>query len=797
MKFNTRRSTLNSTSKENPGGSLRDVDATSGALTLKPANTPTNEVLLPLSNMATRKRNLNLEQVEDEAQEPTLLHRIRNMWQFANLYQWIFLFGKAANIDDSLDIEDLETECLKPNSPVLDDIALAVLKLVSSHRGLTHEILDSQARKQYLRYAPSLNPFGDGEEPVKFSGFDVITKIRVLQQLTQWTMIHPERIRDKMEETKDMEQTSWRIEPYGWDSEDRTYFVLDDNRVYRLTESAPTPAPLYAKRKAHRAGRRSSKRRRGVSMGDPETDLAEDEGAHQPLDDGLGGMAWQCLAVSLEDVRTLLQTFDRTRDENEKTLRKQLENHLIPILERQEASRKRKELQREREQLNMAKMANAKRSSRLAGKAERRHQEESAKEEEQRLRAAEAAARHEELQQRRMEQARDLRMHSRAQRLKERDARRLQHEEELAQLSEDSKGATSGTGRISERRRQIEIERNQQALKELEQDEDDWIFDCVCGVYGQVDDGTHSVACEVCNVWQHSKCLGISESDADRPDFHFICSACRHQQEKAKTRPKTTIRLKVGQPQDQPSQTSHTEPPHSESRPSSALVVELPAKPTISQVADRSGQTPTGDNMENSTDVAVSYQTPSTTIGPSISTHAEKGRNKPNDLPDRGEAERNSEPDEPSSSNLYQREEVGMQDALRQQQQESYRFTPPNRSQKAATPFETPLQTKETPKSHGGMSLTGDGQALGTELYTASFVRNGTTSPSAGLSPTKHVSEAAGQLLHSSPGASSALLTPATTLLPSPRQLILTPPTKPSGPRRSSPLHNEQPGKAC
>lgn len=55
--------------------------------------------------MATRKRNL--EQVEDEAQEPTLLHRIRNMWQFANLYQWIFLFGKAANIDDSLDIEVL------------------------------------------------------------------------------------------------------------------------------------------------------------------------------------------------------------------------------------------------------------------------------------------------------------------------------------------------------------------------------------------------------------------------------------------------------------------------------------------------------------------------------------------------------------------------------------------------------------------------------------------------------------------------------------------------------------------
>lgn len=34
-------------------------------------------------------------------------------------------------------------------------------------------------------------------------------QIKVMQQLTQWVMIHPERIRDKMEEQKDAEQTSW------------------------------------------------------------------------------------------------------------------------------------------------------------------------------------------------------------------------------------------------------------------------------------------------------------------------------------------------------------------------------------------------------------------------------------------------------------------------------------------------------------------------------------------------------------------------------------------------------------
>ena len=36
------------------------------------------------------------------------LHRIRNMWQFANLCQWIYIFGKSAKINESIDIEVCE-----------------------------------------------------------------------------------------------------------------------------------------------------------------------------------------------------------------------------------------------------------------------------------------------------------------------------------------------------------------------------------------------------------------------------------------------------------------------------------------------------------------------------------------------------------------------------------------------------------------------------------------------------------------------------------------------------------------
>ena len=34
-----------------------------------------------------------------------LVHQIRNMWQFANLAQYLFTFGKAVKIDEDIDIE--------------------------------------------------------------------------------------------------------------------------------------------------------------------------------------------------------------------------------------------------------------------------------------------------------------------------------------------------------------------------------------------------------------------------------------------------------------------------------------------------------------------------------------------------------------------------------------------------------------------------------------------------------------------------------------------------------------------
>jgi hypothetical protein len=382
-------------------------------------------------------------------------------------------------------------------------------------------------------------------------------------------MGNPDRIRERMEEQKDTEQTSWvsqqvvhgptwakypqRIEPFGWDSEDRTYIVLDDNRLYRRTDPPPPPPPVAKSKKNSKKGkaaRRASKRRRVSENIESEVEPTEEVDATETPateqeNDGFGGMKWECIAVTLEEFNTFITSIEKSRDPNEKVLRKRIVDGVLPLLEKQEEARKRKQAQKERELLNLEKLAHAKRSSRIAGKMEQQKQEEEAREAERKKQADLVMAHKEQEKWLKLEKERESRMITREQRLKEREARRILHEEELANLSEDSKKIGTGEGRLSERHLKAEIERKKQALEELAE-EDDWIFDCICGAYGQIDDGTHSIACEKCNVWQHSKCVGVSQVEADREDFEFICKTCERRAkdaERAKTHPPIKIKL--------------------------------------------------------------------------------------------------------------------------------------------------------------------------------------------------------------------------------------------------------------
>ncbi|GJM96405.1 hypothetical protein PR202_ga13236 [Eleusine coracana subsp. coracana] len=51
---------------------------------------------------------------------------------------------------------------------------------------------------------------------------------------------------------------------------------------------------------------------------------------------------------------------------------------------------------------------------------------------------------------------------------------------------------------------------------------DAWIVQCVCGA--QDDDGERMVACDVCNVWHHTRCVGIADGEPVPP--LFLCMVC-------------------------------------------------------------------------------------------------------------------------------------------------------------------------------------------------------------------------------------------------------------------------------
>lgn len=47
-------------------------------------------------------------------------------------------------------------------------------------------------------------------------------------------------------------------------------------------------------------------------------------------------------------------------------------------------------------------------------------------------------------------------------------------------------------------------------------------------------------------MWQHSKCLGISQAEAEKDDFHFVCADCKRREEEA-NRPKIPpLKFRIG-----------------------------------------------------------------------------------------------------------------------------------------------------------------------------------------------------------------------------------------------------------
>jgi DNA primase len=184
------------------------------------------------------------------------------------------------------------------------------------------------------------------------------------------------------------------MEPTGWDSQDRVLFVLDDNRMYRRTDPPPPPQPkkAAAKSKSKKGkGARASTRQK-VSTPEPEEPIEEKAQPDAVEDDGLGGMRWECLCVTLEDYQEYLNSIRRSRDPNEKILYKRIEEEVIPVMEGLAEEQAKKQARKQRELENLQKLATAKRSSRISSRLEKQKEQDDVVAEEQRRQAELAQA---------------------------------------------------------------------------------------------------------------------------------------------------------------------------------------------------------------------------------------------------------------------------------------------------------------------------------------------------------------------------------------------------------------------
>lgn len=233
-----------------------------------------------------------------------------------------------------------------------------------------------------------------------------------------------------------------------------------------------------------RAGVRASKRRKVAEPQDETDGQGNEADGEASAPSSSRDYEWECVAVTLDDYNTFIDSLKRSKDLNEQALRDRLMEDVLPVIEKIEESQQKKALRREKELIALEKLATAKRSSRIASKQDRIRQEAQAAEEAKRQEAERIAEQKSKEKAEKVEKERQYRLMTREQRLKDREEKRKQQEEELVRLTEKAKLAEDGEARISRRTFNAELEKRQKGLEKLETE--DWTFDCSgCGVHGE------------------------------------------------------------------------------------------------------------------------------------------------------------------------------------------------------------------------------------------------------------------------------------------------------------------------
>ncbi|GJJ69678.1 hypothetical protein EMPS_02026 [Entomortierella parvispora] len=466
----------------------------------------------------------------------TKLLELRSMKDFAAICQFLHFFHPAFALED-FDTEELEQALVDPSQmPYLVDLQARMLRQLTQDRRISFDNWIQYAQKEFEKREDDQNPW---LKESSYEDFDLTSKLLVLTNLCEWQLDDPERFRSKFKQEEEVAM-DWRVDPIGHDSLERTYWLFDDNRLYRenpppkkVTKKSKQPvAPPKPKPKpVARRGTRRSGRHNTEPSPEPEPE-PEPEHETPPV---TPGVEWEPVCITRQDWEEFANVFKRSKHPDEKALHTLINNDVLPkVLD--------EFMEREKEREKLEAIANRKRSSRIVIR-------EFELQEKARLDAIrqqeiheQAERRKQELKERRAEKERLAQQQIRDNRLKEREQRLKDRENAIWEREEKKKQQQQRIAKEREERKKRRLngtpmkgdhsEDEGTSHQGDEEEEDDWFFDCVCGVHGNnLDDGELMIACEKCNVWQHVACLKEEDkahgrSTKDWSDFDFICPRC-------------------------------------------------------------------------------------------------------------------------------------------------------------------------------------------------------------------------------------------------------------------------------
>ncbi|KAG4301304.1 hypothetical protein PCK1_002614 [Pneumocystis canis] len=359
--------------------------------------------------------------------------------------------------------------------------------------------------------------------------FNNLIKVHVLLQLCEWQLLNPEKFRERVG-AKESDEVAWRIDPIGYDSLGYTYYLLDDNRLYRRLDILPHS--LSEKLHGNNNEYKRRKRRRIVDDDDIDSiDVlsADDKKSQNPQ---LGH--WENVCVTFNDWKNFVNSISHSKNRNEHTLYNYLQKNILPYLQENEDRREKERLIKERERLKAEAVVHRKKSTRIEQKKLMRLKEEEKRLEQEQLAMLIEKKRREEKHL--IGHNRELRMETRDRRQKEKLLKELLQKEnnEKIDISNFNYSYSNLSKSIPAKRKSTKKSKRK-IIKNKKINNNDWIFDCICGISGKnYLDNELMISCDKCMVWEHAKCQynaneifsKLQEQIDKNTEIPFICNKC-------------------------------------------------------------------------------------------------------------------------------------------------------------------------------------------------------------------------------------------------------------------------------